>query len=73
MARLSTLLRAIGTIADKPYRRRLLYRPLYRRRYDALMDEYLEESYQSWKQRQRMRGDVVKKKRKRLGDDGELR
>jgi hypothetical protein len=39
------------------------------------MDEYLEESYRSWKQRQRMKGggDVVKKKRKRMGDEEELR
>lgn len=37
------------------------------------MDEYLEESYRSWKQRQRVKGGVVKKKRRRLNDDGELR
>ena len=39
------------------------------------MDEYLEDSYRSWKQRQRMKGggDVVKKKRKRMGDEEELR
>lgn len=36
------------------------------------MDEYLEDSYQAWKQRQRMRGDVAKKRRRRLRDDGEL-
>lgn len=37
------------------------------------MDEYLEESYRAWKQRQRVKGGVVKKRRRRLGDDGELR
>lgn len=42
------------------------------RRYDQMMDEYLEESYQAWKTRQRVKGDVVKKKRRRLNDDGEL-
>lgn len=45
-----------------------------RRRYDATMDEYLEESYRSWKERQRIRetGGNVRKKRRRLGMDGEL-
>jgi len=38
-----------------------------------MMDEYLEESYQSWKQRQRIKGDIVKKRRRRMGDAGELR
>lgn len=37
-----------------------------------MMDEYLEESYQAWKGRQRIKGDVVKKKRRRLNDEGEL-
>lgn len=37
------------------------------------MDEYLEDSYQAWKTRQRMKGGVVKKKRRRLNDEGELR
>lgn len=44
-------------------------------RYDATMDEYLEESYRSWKLRQRMKGaggGVEKKRRRRLGMDGEL-
>lgn len=37
------------------------------------MDEYLEESYRSWKQRQRVKGDgIVKKRRRRLNDEGEL-
>ena len=49
------------------------YLPCLLHRYDALMDEYLEDSYQAWKQRQRMKGDVVKKRRRRLGDAGELR
>ena len=42
---------------------------------DAKLDQYLEESYKAWKIRQRMResgGGVVKKRRKRLGADGEL-
>lgn len=45
-----------------------------RLRYDATMDEYLEESYRSWKERQRIRdsGGNFKKKRQRLGMDGEL-
>lgn len=46
-----------------------------RLRYDATMDEYLEESYRSWKVRQRMKGaggGVEKKRRRRLGMDGEL-
>ena len=46
-----------------------------RLRYDAAMDEYLEESYRSWKVRQRTKdagGGVVKKRRRRLGMDGEL-
>ncbi|KAL4457861.1 hypothetical protein ABPG75_012726 [Micractinium tetrahymenae] len=43
-----------------------------KRRYDAMMDEYLEDSYQAWKQRQRIKGDVVKKRRRRIGDAGEL-
>lgn len=42
-------------------------------RYDAMMDEYLEDSYQAWKQRQRIKGDIVKKRRRRIGDAGELR
>lgn len=42
------------------------------RRYDAMMDEYLEDSYQAWKQRQRIKGDIVKKRRRRIGDAGEL-
>ncbi len=37
------------------------------------MDAYLEDSYQAWKTRQRMKGGIAKKKRRRLGDDGELR
>lgn len=44
-------------------------------RYDAAMDEYLEESYRSWKVRQRMKnalGTEPSKKRKRLGMVGEL-
>lgn len=44
-----------------------------RRRYDDMMDSYLEQSYQDWKVRQRMtKGGALKKKRKRLGMDGEL-
>ena len=46
-----------------------------RLRYDATMDEYLEESYRSWKVRQRMKGaggGVEKKRRRRLGMHGEL-
>lgn len=37
------------------------------------MDTYLEEGYQAWKTRQRVKGGHAKKKRRRLGDDGELR
>jgi hypothetical protein len=41
-----------------------------------MMDEYLEESYKSWKGRQRIRDAAeaagALKKRKRLGDEGEL-
>lgn len=47
--------------------------PSRRRSYDALMDTYLEEGYQAWKTRQRVKGGHAKKKRRRLGDDGELR
>lgn len=38
-----------------------------------MMDGYLEDSYQSWKHRQRVKGDIVKKRRRRMGDAGELR
>jgi hypothetical protein len=41
-------------------------------RYDAIMDEYLEESYRSYKQRQGLKGDTAKKRRRRLGAGGEL-
>ena len=43
--------------------------------YDDQLDEYLEESYKAWKTRQRTKdasGGVLKKKRRRLGMDGEL-
>ncbi|KAK9814670.1 hypothetical protein WJX72_009544 [[Myrmecia] bisecta] len=43
-----------------------------RRRYDAIMDEYLEESYQSYLKRQGVRAEAARQKRKRLGMDGEL-
>jgi AdoMet-dependent rRNA methyltransferase SPB1 len=46
-----------------------------RSRYDAAMDEYLEDSYRSWKIRQRMKnalGTEPSKKRKRLDTTGEL-
>ena len=44
-----------------------------RRKYDEQMDRHLEKSYQDWKIRQRMtQGGALKKKRKRLGMDGEL-
>lgn len=44
-----------------------------RRRYDEKMDAYLEESYKDWKIRQRMtQGGALKKKRRRLGMEGEL-
>lgn len=46
-----------------------------RSRYDAAMDEYLEDSYRSWKIRQRMKnalGTEPSKKRKRLDMAGEL-
>ena len=43
-----------------------------RRRYDAAMDEYLEESYRAWRTRQRMRDLGAAKKRQRLGKGGEL-
>lgn len=48
--------------------------PLAHRRYDAVMDEYLEESYQAYKIRQRVRdaGGPPKKRRRRLGMGGEL-
>eukprot|EP00887_Chlorella_sp_A99_P001387 scaffold8.g1387.t1 len=44
------------------------------RRYDAAMDEYLEEAYQSYKVRQRMRDGAgpPKERRRRLGMAGEL-
>ena len=41
-------------------------------RYDAMMDAYLEESYRSYKQRQGVKGDTGKKRRRRLGQGGEL-
>jgi AdoMet-dependent rRNA methyltransferase SPB1 len=44
-----------------------------RRKYDAMMDEYLEANYKDYKVRQRMTaGGALRKKRSRLGDDGEL-
>ncbi|KAL6781160.1 RRM11 [Auxenochlorella protothecoides x Auxenochlorella symbiontica] len=44
------------------------------RRYDAVMDEYLETSYQSWKERQRIRGKggAARKRRRRVGMEGDL-
>ncbi len=45
-----------------------------RRKYDEMMDEYLESNYKEYKIRQRMTaGGALRKKRSRLGDDGELR
>ena len=44
-----------------------------RRKYDEMMDEYLEKNYKDYKVRQRMTaGGALRKKRSRLGDDGEL-
>ena len=44
-----------------------------RRKYDEMMDEYLESNYKEYKVRQRMTaGGALRKKRSRLGDDGEL-
>lgn len=50
-----------------------------KRRYEAMMDEYLEGSYRQWKARQRAKqtdgddlDDVSDRKRKRLGEGGEL-
>ncbi|GAB4820618.1 hypothetical protein N2152v2_007664 [Parachlorella kessleri] len=42
------------------------------RRYDAMMDAYLEESYSSFKQRQGQKTDTAKKRRRRLGAGGDL-
>lgn len=44
-----------------------------RRKYDEMMDEYLESNYKEYKIRQRMTaGGALRKKRSRLGDEGEL-
>lgn len=44
-----------------------------RRKYDEMMDNYLEANYKDYKIRQRMTaGGAMRKKRSRLGDEGEL-
>lgn len=50
-----------------------------RLRYEAMMDDYLEESYKTWKYRQVAKGQAdgtalakLKRRRRRLGDQGDL-